>query len=139
MLLALLGGALIGLGASVLWVANARIAGVTGLLHNALRGSGPARRVSLAFLLGLVSAGALLDRARPDGKATALHLGTLAVAGVLVGFGTRLGGGCTSGHGVCGVARLSPRSIVATLTFMATGVIAVFLTHHAFHWIGGAE
>jgi len=136
MKLALVGGALIGLGAALLWFANGRIAGISGLFHNALRGEGRARWVSIAFLLGLVSAGAVFGSRGSAGSGSAAQLGALSLAGVLAGFGARLGGGCTSGHGVCGVARLSRRSIVATLTFMSTGALTVFVTRHVFPWLG---
>jgi uncharacterized protein len=128
MLAALLGGALIGLGAAVFWFGNARIAGVKGVVWAALRAEGPERWVSVAFLVGLASSGvALLSRAAPGRPGS---VGLLALAGLLVGFGARLGGGCTSGHGVCGISRLSMRSFVATLTFMVTGAMAVFVLRH---------
>ena len=130
---ALLGGALIGLAATLFWGANRRVAGVSGILRGALRGDG-GRREPIAFLLGLVSAGlvATLLRAPPalavssPGPSTAVLLG----AGLLVGFGTRVGGGCTSGHGVCGLSRFRLRSLVATLTFVAVGALTVFVVRH---------
>jgi uncharacterized membrane protein YedE/YeeE len=130
MLDALLGGALIGLGAAIFWFGNRRVAGVTGVIWSALRSDGRERWESSAFVAGLASAGAvLLGRAGPpqDGVSS---VALAAVAGLLVGFGARLGGGCTSGHGVCGMSRLSARSFVATVTFMATGALVVFLTRH---------
>jgi uncharacterized protein len=130
MLRALIGGALIGAAATVYWFANGRVAGVSGVLAGALRDRGD-RRDRVLFLTGLVAAGvgAVLLGARR----TAIGQGAtpLLLAGVLVGFGTRLGGGCTSGHGVCGLSRFSARSLVATLTFMAMGVITVFVVAHA--------
>lgn len=126
MLRALIGGALIGAAATLYWFTNGRVAGVSGVLSGALR-EREDRRPRLLFLLGLVAAGvaaALLGaRPVPVGQAAT----PLLLAGVLVGFGTRLGGGCTSGHGVCGLSRFSRRSLVATLTFMATAAVTVFV------------
>jgi uncharacterized protein len=126
MLSSLLGGALIGLAASIYWYANGRVAGVSGVVHGALR-EADARWVRIAFLGGLVVAGALCAFARAHAGGPAAATPTLAVAGLLVGFGTRVGGGCTSGHGVCGLSRLSLRSLVATMTFMAAGAATVFV------------
>jgi len=125
------GGLLIGLGAAVLLLANGRVAGVSGIAGGLLR---PARGDigwRLAFILGLLAAplGWLALQAMPPAQidhAPAL----LAVSGLLVGLGTRFGSGCTSGHGVCGIARLSPRSIVATLCFVAAGFVTVYVMRH---------
>ena len=85
----------------------------------------------LCFVLGMVAAGTLFGVLRPGSiEPTSRGAAVVAVAGLLVGFGSQLGGGCTSGHGVCGISRFSKRSIVATLTFMATGAATVFLTAH---------
>lgn len=123
---ALIGGALIGLSASLLMLGNGRIAGISGILGGLL---GPARGDALwrvLFLLGLVIAGAATMHFAPAQLgASPRSLPLLAVAGLLVGFGTRLGGGCTSGHGVCGISRLSPRSLVATGTFMLVAMLTV--------------
>jgi uncharacterized membrane protein YedE/YeeE len=136
---ALCGGALIGVGAAILWFCNGRVAGVSGLMRAALRADGRERWEGAAFVLGLASAGAvLLFRAEPV-RPSADSLGLAAIAGVLVGFGARLGSGCTSGHGVCGMARSSLRSLVATLTFMTTGAVVVFLTRHLLAGMGGAR
>jgi uncharacterized membrane protein YedE/YeeE len=128
---ALIGGALIGLAAVLLMLLNGRIAGVSGILGGALaREPGGAWRV--AFLAGLVAAPLLLGAVgdpMPVPRMPA-SFAIIVAAGLLVGFGTRLGGGCTSGHGVCGIARLSPRSIVATLVFMATAMVVVAITRH---------
>jgi uncharacterized protein len=127
---ALIGGALIGLAAVLLMLLNGRIAGVSGILGDALAGGDGTWR--LAFLAGLVAAPLLLG-AVGDPLPAPLMPASWAViiaAGLLVGFGTRLGGGCTSGHGVCGMARLSPRSIVATLVFMATAMLVVAVMRH---------
>ena len=129
---ALAGGALIGLAASALLLMNGRIAGISGILGGLLA---PARgdiAWRLLFLAGLVG-GALLYRiVGADGLVVRFDAAypVIVAGGLLVGFGTIIGGGCTSGHGVCGVARLSPRSLVATLTFLATGVATVFVARH---------
>ncbi len=128
---AVLGGALIGLSTLLLWFFEGRIAGITGILGNLIRvrcGDGLWR---LAFVAGLVVAPLIYGRfaALPPLTLTP-HIPLLIVAGLLVGFGTRLGNGCTSGHGVCGLARLSKRSIAATIVFMATGAATVFVFRH---------
>jgi hypothetical protein len=126
---AVLGGVLVGLAATLYWVANRRVAGVSGIVRGALAGGDAgSRREPLAFLAGLVSAGAVgaLFRAAPH-AAEAQPTAVLVLAGLLVGFGTAVGGGCTSGHGVCGVARLRPRSLIATATFVAVGALTVAL------------
>jgi uncharacterized membrane protein YedE/YeeE len=126
MLTGLAGGALIGLAAALYWFATGRVAGVSGILAGALR-ERQARNERLAFLAGLVAAGlvAALLSAPASASASPYPLPVLVVAGALVGFGTRLGGGCTSGHGVCGVSRGSLSSLVATATFIATGAATV--------------
>ncbi len=122
----LLGGALIGVAASLLWLTHGRVAGISGLTASVvLRDPNP---VALPFVLGLVVTGAVLRLLFPSAFGVpGVGLATTAIGGVLVGFGTRLGGGCTSGHGVCGISRLSVRSIVATLTFLTTGAVATFV------------
>lgn len=134
---ALAGGALIGLAAVLLMAASGRIAGISGIAARLLppyRGGGLAGRV--AFVAGLIAAPVAYVVA--TGHPVAQTVGTapvlMTVAGLLVGFGSVWGNGCTSGHGVCGLARLSPRSLVATLTFMATAVVTVFVARHV---IGG--
>jgi uncharacterized membrane protein YedE/YeeE len=127
------GGLLIGLAAALLLLLSGRIAGVSGMLAATLRvaDKGPPWRQAAAFVLGLPM-GALLVAAtlrRPEIIITS-SVPLLITGGLLVGIGTRLGNGCTSGHGVCGMARLSPRSIAATLTFMAAGFLTVFLARH---------
>ena len=125
-----LGGAMIGASAAGLLLLNGRIAGISGILCNALRGDGGGWR--WGFLAGLIGAGAI---AAPH-LVVVHQVGTplLILAGLLVGAGTRLGAGCTSGHGVCGIANLSPRSLTATLIFMALGFLTVFVLRH---WVGG--
>lgn len=121
------GGLMIGIAAAIMLLGNGRIAGVSGLLARALGLSeaGPPWSMALLFTVGLPLGAALVAA---DGDVQArfpTSFGLIAVAGLIVGFGTRLGGGCTSGHGVCGLSRLSPRSIAATVTFMATGMATV--------------
>lgn len=129
---ALLGGALIGAASAWLLLADGRIAGVSGILGGLLRPAPGDRAWRLAFLLGL-PAGFLLS-GWLAGAPTPVRIEAptlqLAAAGLLVGFGTRLGSGCTSGHGVCGMARGSPRSIAATATFMGLGFATVFVVRH---------
>ena len=129
----LAGGALIGTAAALLLILSGRIAGVSGMAAAAagIADRGPPWRQATAFVVGL-PLGALLLTAvyrRPDIAITD-SIPILIAAGLLVGFGTRLGNGCTSGHGVCGIARLSPRSIAATATFMAAGFATVFVVRH---------
>lgn len=128
---ALAGGLLIGLAAAAFVLVNGRIAGISGILGGLLRPVSGDVAWRIAFLAGLVAAPlayalfAPLPAVRIDAGA-----GTLAAAGLLVGLGTRYGSGCTSGHGVCGLARLSPRSLVATVSFMAAGFATVFVLRH---------
>lgn len=130
-LAALAGGVLIGAAAGLLALLNGRIAGISGILGGLLS---PARgdvAWRLAFVLGLAGAplAYALFAALPAPRIDAGH-GALVLAGLLVGVGTRYGGGCTSGHGVCGLSRLSPRSLVATAAFMGAGFATVFVTRH---------
>jgi len=130
---ALAGGLLIGLAASLLLVGYGRVAGISGIAGNLLLGAGD-RAWRVAFLMGLVLAGLGGAWLLPVGStASPRPLAAVAAAGLLVGIGTRLGSGCTSGHGVCGLSRLSPRSMVATLTFMASGAVTAAVVR----WIGG--
>jgi uncharacterized membrane protein YedE/YeeE len=130
MLLAIFGGALIGLSASLYWSLNGRIAGISGILSGALLNRGSERWLRLSFLLGLVVSGVGFASFTNRVPAPTLPLLPLAFAGLLVGFGTRMSGGCTSGHGVCGLSRLSVRSLLAVLTFMVTGALTVFVLRH---------
>jgi uncharacterized membrane protein YedE/YeeE len=130
----LIGGALIGIAAALLLLLNGRIAGVSGIFGGLLAPSTIDERAwRLAFIFGLI-AGAGLFRLARGGLPLELQAGglTLAIAGLLVGFGTRLGSGCTSGHGVCGLARRSHRSVTATMIFMAVAAVTVFLMRHVF-------
>lgn len=126
---ALAGGALIGAAASLLLYTTGRIAGISGIYSGLLRPKGGDLGWRLAFTGGLLVAGLLTSLVQPDliGTATGRSLGATAVAGLLVGFGVRMGNGCTSGHGVCGLTRFSRRSFVATLSFMGTGMVTASL------------
>jgi uncharacterized protein len=137
----LAGGLMIGASAALFVLVNGRIAGISGLLGGLLpgsRGAAAGRGVNAAFVVGLFAA-PLLWRLRAT--LPAMHIDasalTLALAGLLVGLGTRYGSGCTSGHGVCGIARGSRRSFVATLAFMAAGFATVFAIRHLGHLFGG--
>jgi uncharacterized membrane protein YedE/YeeE len=126
---ALAGGALIGLASVWLLAATGRIAGVSGILHGLL--SPPEAQWRAWFLSGLLIAGLAWQAAgMPVTVREAFPAGWAAAAGLLVGFGTRMGGGCTSGHGVCGLGRLSLRSLVAVLVFMAAGMAATYVMRH---------
>lgn len=127
----LLGGALIGLAAALLLLLNGRIAGVSGILGGLLERGAMDRGERIAFVGGLIAGPLLFALIMPRPTITIdVSVLTLIAAGLLVGYGTRLGGGCTSGHGVCGVARLSPRSLIATAVFMAVGIATVYVMRH---------
>jgi len=131
---AAIGGALIGLSSVLLMLFTGRIAGIAGITAGLFGPRTDDRTWRLAFIAGLIAAplaAGLIGHAvaRPQLPPSMI---VIAVAGLLVGFGTRLGNGCTSGHGICGIARLSPRSIAATLVFMAAAVVVVALTRHVF-------
>lgn len=127
----LAGGLLIGAAAALLILLNGRIAGISGIVGGLLRAPRADRRWRLAFLAGLLLAAPLWRGVAPlpDVHPVAGG-GAVLLAGLLVGFGTRLGAGCTSGHGVCGLARLSFRSLAATATFMLAGAVIVFVLRH---------
>lgn len=129
---ALFGGALIGLAAAGMWWLLGRIAGISSILGNAIGAKGADLAWRLAFVGGLLVAGIVAATTFPNAVQFHMEAGfTLAVvAGILVGVGTNLGSGCTSGHGVCGVSRLSLRSIAATVMFMASGFFVVFIVRH---------
>lgn len=128
---ALAGGALIGIASAIFVLFNGRIAGITGILGGLLRPKLRDIGWRLAFIIGLTAAPLLwlLFAPLPEIQIDASNT-LLAVAGLIVGIGTRYGSGCTSGHGVCGISRLSPRSIIATLAFMATGILTVYMVRH---------
>jgi uncharacterized membrane protein YedE/YeeE len=127
----LAGGMLIGISAAIFILFNGRIAGISGILGGLLR---PVRNDVLwrvAFVAGLVLAPLVFGMLAPLPAVQAdAGTATLVVAGLLVGIGTRYGSGCTSGHGVCGISRLAPRSLVATATFMAAGFATVYIVRH---------
>jgi uncharacterized membrane protein YedE/YeeE len=128
---ALLGGLLIGISATVLLAFNGRNAGISGMVNSAISfASGEGWR--WLFLIGLLSGGALYEYvlAPQPTPTSAFAPWAMLGGGFLVGFGTRMSNGCTSGHGVCGLGRLSPRSLVAVLTFLATAMITVFVVRH---------
>jgi hypothetical protein len=121
----LLGGALLGLAAAALLVTTGKTAGVSGILEGVVLAEKGEAGWKLAFLLGLVAGGVLLSVVRPESFTSVPHpsLAWAVAGGLLVGFGTRLSGGCTSGHGVCGIGRLSKRSMVATVVFMSVAML----------------
>ena len=129
----LAGGILLGLASAVFILVTGRILGISGILGGLFRPVSGDVGWRLSFLLGLLIAPLLyLLVAEPTAPRIDAGWTTLIVAGLLVGAGTRYGSGCTSGHGVCGLSRLSPRSLVATLAFMGAGFLTVFLVRHAF-------
>ena len=144
----LLGGMLIGLSVSVMLLFNGKIAGISGIVGGILSPAQNDTKWRLLFLGGLLVGGMLVGSqtvsfssadffAAEDVFAIEIERSWLALilAGLLVGFGSRFGSGCTSGHGVCGISRLSPRSLVATITFISTGALVVYIVNHLF---GGA-
>ncbi|MEI8298388.1 MAG: YeeE/YedE family protein [Pseudomonadota bacterium] len=122
----LAGGALIGAGAAVLVLSNGRTAGIGGILDKLLHGAGGVQAWRLAFIAGLLLPAVI---AGPTLAGAVSSPEVLAISGILVGYGSRIGGGCTSGHGICGVANLSPRSLAATATFLAFATLTVALRH----------
>ena len=129
---AAIGGILIGISAGLLWIANGRIAGVSGIGGGLLTARLDDIIWRVAFIAGLIAAPLVYGWAMGSLPRISVSMPPLIViaGGLLVGFGTRLGGGCTSGHGVCGLARLSPRSVAATALFMATAIFTSFLLRH---------
>ena len=129
---ALAGGLLIGASASLLLILNGRIAGISGIVAGLFQRDLREVAWRAAFVVGVLLAPLLYGV--PFGRLTTVTFdastGVIIVAGLLVGFGTRLGSGCTSGHGVCGLSRASPRSLVATAVFMVTAIVTVFVTRH---------
>jgi len=124
----LLGGAMIGIASATLLFTHGRIAGISGVTGSLLQSTTRDRSWRYAFLGGLVASGLIASMVSPSAIGESVRsLPIVIVAGALVGFGTRLGSGCTSGHGICGLSRLSTRSIVAVITFIATGAITALL------------
>lgn len=131
-LFALLGGVLIGLSVTAMLWLNGRVTGISGIFNGLLSYKKGDMSWRAAFIGGLILGGFVVELLHPGAVSNVLDYGwgTAAVAGLFVGFGTVLGSGCTSGHGVCGMSRLSPRSTVATLTFMGLGVVTVYVFRH---------
>ncbi|NKF22565.1 YeeE/YedE family protein [Solimonas marina] len=131
-LLSLIGGLLIGLAATVLLLGSGRIAGISGIAGGLLFERGGDRGWRALFVVGLIAGAGLVALIKPGLAAAAPSVGVpwLIGAGLLVGFGTRLGSGCTSGHGICGISRMSPRSLIATATFMVAGFVTVYVVRH---------
>ena len=128
---ALAGGVLIGLAAAMFVLLNGRIAGISGIVAGLLKPTGGDVSWRLAFVAGILASPVVYALLAPLPELTIdAGYGALIVAGLLVGIGTRYGSGCTSGHGVCGLSRMSPRSLVATVAFMAAGFATVFVTRH---------
>jgi uncharacterized membrane protein YedE/YeeE len=130
----LVGGALIGLASALMMLLAGRIAGISGIFGGLIAPHASDRGWRLAFIAGLIAAPliATLSGAALPAPTMPTSLILVAIGGLLVGFGTRMGGGCTSGHSVCGIARLSARSIVATMIFMAVAVVTVAIVRHGF-------
>jgi uncharacterized protein len=132
--LSVAGGILIGLASAAFILINGRILGISGILGGLLTTKSADAGWRIAFLLGLLAAPATLTLITPANFLSAPRIdsgiATIVIAGLLVGYGTRLGSGCTSGHGVCGISRLSPRSLVSTAAFMAAGFAVVFVIRH---------
>ena len=129
--MSLLGGVLIGISSALFILANGRIAGISGILGGLLSRKPGDIVWRIAFVLGLVAApAAIFALTGPITATIEANTEVLIIAGLLVGIGTRYGAGCTSGHGVCGLSRLSPRSLVATLAFMGAGMAIVFVMRH---------
>jgi uncharacterized protein len=132
----LAGGILLGLASALFILVNGRILGISGILGGLLTPKPSEAGWRVAFMLGMLAAPATLSWVAPPDLLSAPRIDAsyalVVIAGLLVGFGTRLGSGCTSGHGVCGLSRLSPRSLVATGSFMAAGFVMVYVMRHLF-------
>ncbi len=126
---ALVGGAIIGLAVTIMLLFNGRVTGISGIVNGMLKPTTGDFLWRFTFVLGLFIGGLILKVIRPEAFTGSLNNTntTVIIAGLLVGFGTIMGSGCTSGHGVCGISRLSPRSLISTITFIAAGVIAVVI------------
>ena len=133
-IMATLGGLLIGAAASLLFFTHGKVAGISGIVGGLLQARTADTPWQMLFVTGLVAGGGMLVLVMPSMlvEPTSRSVGAVAAAGVLVGLGTRIGNGCTSGHGVCGLSRFSARSFIATLTFMATGVLTATIIQLAF-------
>ena len=130
----LAGGVLLGVAAAIFILVNGRVLGISGIVGGLLRPRAGDAGWRIAFVLGMLAAPATFALIAPAGFLSPPRIdagyGAVIAAGLLVGFGTSYGSGCTSGHGVCGISRLSPRSLVATLAFMGAGFLTVFLLRH---------
>lgn len=126
---ALIGGALIGISVSFMLLWNGRVTGISGIIGTAFSTPKGDTAWRVMFVVGLILGGVVLNALNPTVFTGALSTEnwTVVIAGLLVGFGTLLGSGCTSGHGVCGISRMSPRSLVATVSFIAAGVLSVYV------------
>jgi uncharacterized membrane protein YedE/YeeE len=129
---------LLGIAASLVLLTHGRVTGVSGIVGGLFLPGHDGRSFRLWFVLGLIASGIALFRVHPALLAStgAPSIGVAALAGLLVGYGTRLGSGCTSAHGICGIGRLSVRSLSATMSFIATGMLTVFVIRHL---LGGAR
>jgi uncharacterized protein len=127
------GGALIGISVTLLLLFNGRIGGISGIMNGVFYAPKDDRVWRLIFLVGLILGALIFQLMVPDFNVPRQNypLLLLGLGGFLIGVGTRMGGGCTSGHGICGIANLSFRSLIATLTFMATGMITVYIIRHS--------
>lgn len=125
----ILGGAIIGLGASLFLLLTGRVTGISGIAAGLLKRNDPERIWRLMFIIGLIVGGLVFQFTRPQAfqLLSNAHISDYMFAGLLVGFGTVMGSGCTSGHGVCGLSRLSFRSLVATITFILSGILGLYL------------
>lgn len=131
---ALIGGAVIGVSVSLMLLWNGRVTGISGIINGAISPVKGDTGWRVLFIVGLILGGLTIRILNPSAFSGALStdMWTKVVAGLLVGFGTLLGSGCTSGHGICGISRMSPRSLVATIVFVGAGIVAV----SAFRWMG---
>ncbi len=131
------GGLLIGLAATLLLLCNGRIAGISGIMGGLINATRAELFWRIAFLAGIVLGAFLFNQLRPDFNQPRENfpIWLLACGGFLVGFGTRMGNGCTSGHAVCGIARFSVRSMTATITFMVSGFLTVYIICHVVQWV----
>ena len=134
---ALVGGGILGFASLIMLYFNGKILGISGIIGGLLQKTQDSKQWRLFFFLGMLTGGLILRLTYPTAFQFSLSRSPWAIiaAGLLVGFGTRLGSGCTSGHGICGISRFSPRSLIATLTFMVFGAITVFIINHFLHEI----
>lgn len=136
LLLASLGGAIIGVASSMMLVFNGRVTGISGIYNGILSFVKTDLMWRIAFVLGIILGGTVMFAVKPElfVNETGRSLGAIAVAGLIVGFGTIMGSGCTSGHGVCGISRMSVRSLIATASFMGAGFLTATVLKHVFEF-----